>query len=181
MPAPQIACCGLKVAATPEDWMALVPDAAPNADYLRQELKLLHSTFAQAPLLGSLLNPARSLKNDLATSSFETLQELLDTALSTETPATLWGQNHELQEGSWELALTAKGLLDAGRLLDQRYHLVITNVPYLARGKQDSALRSHREKHYPEAKNDLANVFLERCLELAYTPRNSGFSGVVQI
>lgn len=181
MPAPQIACCGLKVAATPEDWMALVPDTAPNADYLRQELKLLHSTFAQAPLLGSLLNPARSLKNDLATSSFETLQELLETALSTETPATLWGQNHELQEGSWELALTAKGLLDAGRLLDQRYHLVITNVPYLARGKQDSALRNYCEKHYPEAKNDLANVFLERCLELAYTPRNSGFSGVVQI
>jgi hypothetical protein len=29
MPAPQIACCGLKVAAKPEDWMALVPDDAP--------------------------------------------------------------------------------------------------------------------------------------------------------
>jgi hypothetical protein len=34
------------------------------------------------------------------------------------------------------LALTAKGLLDAARLLDGRYHLVVTNVPYLARGKQ---------------------------------------------
>jgi hypothetical protein len=29
------------------------------------------------------------------------------------------------------LALTAKGLLDAARLLDGRYHLVVTNVPYL--------------------------------------------------
>lgn len=181
MPEPQIACCGLKVAATPEDWMALVPDTAPNADYLRQELKLLHSTFAQAPLLGSLLNPARSLKNDLATPSFETLQELLETALSTEATETLWGPNHDMQEGSWELALTAKGLLDAGRVLDQRYHLVITNVPYLARGKQDIGLRNYCEKNYPEAKNDLANVFLERCLELAYTPKSSEFSGVVQI
>jgi hypothetical protein len=30
MPAPQVACCGLKVAAKPEDWMALVPDDAPT-------------------------------------------------------------------------------------------------------------------------------------------------------
>jgi hypothetical protein len=41
MPAPQVACCGLKVAAKPADWMALVPDDAPNAAYLRQELGLL--------------------------------------------------------------------------------------------------------------------------------------------
>lgn len=175
MPAPQVACCGLKVAAKPEDWMALVPDDAANAAYLRQELRLLHASFAQAPLLGSLLDPARSLKNDLATSSFETLRELLGRALATERPATLWGQASELQDDSWDLALTAKGLLDAARLLDGRYHLVVTNVPYLARGKQDEALKDYCETHYPEAKNDLANVFLERCLELSCD------QGVVQI
>ena len=84
MPAPQVACCGLKVAAKPEDWMALVPDDAANVAYLRQELRLLHASFAQAPLLGSLLDPARSLKNDLATSSFEMLRDLLGRALATE-------------------------------------------------------------------------------------------------
>ncbi len=177
MPAPQVACCGLKVAAKPADWMALVPDDAPNAVYLRQELGLLHASFAQAPLLGSLLDPARSLKNDLATSSFDTLRDLLGRALATERPATLWGQGSELQDDSWDLALTAKGLLDAARLLDARYHLVVTNVPYLARGKQLDALKAYCETHYPEAKNDLANVFLERCLELS---REQG-AGVVQI
>ncbi|MFN3736793.1 Eco57I restriction-modification methylase domain-containing protein [Hydrogenophaga sp.] len=177
MPAPQIACCGLKVAAKPEDWMALVPDDAPNAAYLRQELRLLHASFAQAPLLGSLLDPARSLKNDLATSNFETLRELLGRALATERPATLWGQASELQDDSWDLALTAKGLLEAARLLDERYHLVVTNVPYLARGKQHDTLKDYCEAHYPEAKNDLANVFLERCLELSH---DQG-AGVVQI
>jgi type I restriction-modification system DNA methylase subunit len=75
------------------------------------------------------------------------------------------------------LALTAKGLLDAARLLDGRYHLVVTNVPYLARGKQHDTLKDYCETHYPEAKNDLANVFLERCLELS---RDQG-AGVVQI
>ena len=177
MPAPQVACCGLKVAAKPEDWMALVPDDAPNAAYLRQELRLLHASFAQAPLLGSLLDPARSLKNDLATSSFDTLRDLLGRALATERPATLWGQASELQDDSWDVALTAKGLLDAARLLDGRYHLVVTNVPYLARGKQHDTLKDYCETHYPEAKNDLANVFLERCLELS---RDHG-AGVVQI
>jgi hypothetical protein len=62
----------------------LVPDDAANAAYLRQELRLLHASFAQAPLLGSLLDPARSLKNDLATSSFDTLRDLLGRALATE-------------------------------------------------------------------------------------------------
>lgn len=177
MPAPQIACCGLKVAAKPEDWMALVPDDAPNAQLLRQELRLLHASFAQAPLLGSLLDPARSLKNDLATSSFETLRELLGRALATERPTTLWRQASELQDDSWDLAITAKGLLDAAKVLDGRYNLVVTNVPYLARGKQNDTLKDYCEAHYPEAKNDLANVFLERCLELS---REQG-AGVVQI
>jgi hypothetical protein len=167
MPAPQIACCGLKVAAKPDDWMALVPDDAPNAQLLRQELRLLHASFAQAPLLGSLLDPARSLKNDLATSSFETLRSLLVRALSTERPATLWGQASELQDDSWDLAITAKGLLDAARLLDGRYHQVVTNVPYLSRSKQSEQLKDYCESHYPEGKSDLANVFLERCVELS--------------
>ncbi|MBB6135734.1 hypothetical protein HD842_003901 [Massilia aurea] len=167
MPAPKVACCGLKVAAKPEDWMALVPDGTANAAYVRQELRLLHASFAQAPLLGSLLDPARSLKNDLATTSFDTLRVLLERALATERPGTLWGQASELQDDSWDLALTAKGLLDAARLLDGRYHLVVTNVPYLARGKQNDTLKGYCETHYPEAKNDLANVFLERCLELS--------------
>ncbi|MYZ52108.1 DNA methyltransferase [Malikia spinosa] len=181
MPAPQVACCGLKVAAKPADWMALVPDDAPNAAYLRQELGLLHASFAQAPLLGSLLDPARSLRNDLTTSSFDTLRDLLGRALATERPAMLWGQGSELQDDSWDLALTAKGLLDAARLLDARYHLVVTNVPYLARGKQLDELKAYCETHYPEAKNDLANVFLERCLELARTPQAGQGEGVVQI
>lgn len=167
MPPPQVACCGLKVAAKPEDWMALMPDDATNAQLLRQELRLLHASFAQAPLLGSLLDPARSLRNDLATSSFDTLRDLLGRALATERPAALWGQASELQDDSWDLALTAKGLLDAARLLDGRYHLVVTNVPYLARGKHNDVLRDYCDQHFSSAKADLATVFLDRCFELS--------------
>ncbi len=187
MPAPNIACCGLKVAARPQDWESLIPDSQPNAVLLRQELRLLHSVFTDAPLLGSLLNPSLSIKNDLATSSFETLKTLMEQALSSEQPNTLWGSAQDLNEDAWDLAISARGLLESARLLDQRYHLVITNVPYLARGKQTQMLKDYCEQHYPNAKNDLANVFLERCLELVLSPSPFGRGargegcGVVQI
>ena len=181
MPAPKVACCGLKVAAKPEDWMALVPADAPNAAYLRQEMRLLHASFSQAPLLGSLLDPARSLRNDLATSGFDTLRELLQTALADERPTSLAGRDNEQEDDAWDIALTAKGLLEAALLLGSRYHFVVTNVPYLARGKQNDALKNYCEIHFPEAKNDLANVFLERCFELAYYQKANNVSGTVQV
>ncbi|MDD2989685.1 MAG: hypothetical protein PHI64_12080 [Zoogloea sp.] len=173
IPAPNIACCGLKVAAKAQDWEALVPDDAPNVEYMRQELRQLHTSFSDAPLLGSLLDPARSLKNDLAMSSYATLTSLLGKALATERPASLINEDDD----RWELALSAQGLLEAARLLERRYHLVITNVPYLARGRQSDALKQYCAAHYAEAKSDIANVFLERCLELAYDQGH----GVVQI
>jgi hypothetical protein len=56
MPAPQVACCGLKVAAKPEDWMALVPDdAAERLPTCARSCACCTPAFAQAPLLGSLL------------------------------------------------------------------------------------------------------------------------------
>jgi hypothetical protein len=168
MPAPRIACCGLKVSARPQDWEALVPDSQPNAALLRQELRLLHSVFAQAPLLGSLLKPTLSIKDDLATSSFETLQTLIEQALSSEqTGSTLWGGAHDLNDDAWDLAISARGLMEAARLLDARYHLVVTNVPYLGRKKQSDDLRDFCDLNYSSSRNDLANVFLVRCLELA--------------
>lgn len=177
MPAPQVACCGLKVVAKPQDWEALVPDDAPNAALLRQELRLLHASFAQAPLLGSLLDPAKSLKNDLATSSFETLKDLLERALASERPGTLWGGGDELNDDAWDLVLTARGLLDAARLLDARYNLVVTNVPYLSLRKQAESLQDYCQRNFQSAKFDLANVFLERCLQLSLP----GQAGVIQI
>lgn len=175
IPAPNIACCGLKVAAKAEDWEALVPADATNAAHLREGLRRLHELFAQAPLLGSLLSPGKS-KGDLFGADYRELRELLRDALAREGT----GKRKDGEEG-WDLALSALGLLDAARLLDGRYHLVITNVPYLARGKQSEVLKAYCESHYPEAKNDLANVFLERCLELACAPKGNHGAGVVQI
>lgn len=57
------------------------------------------------------------------------------------------------------MGVVVKGLSNAALLLTGRYHLVFTNVPYLARGKQCDQLKAFCDKFYPKAKNDLANVF----------------------
>jgi hypothetical protein len=172
MPAPNIACCGLKVGAKSAEWTALVPDHVENADELKNGLRQLHKAFTQAPILGSLLDTSKS-SGDLFTADYKLLSSLLQQALKAE-------QQPDLLEDSsatWNNALTALGLLDAARLLDDRYNLVITNVPYLARSKQNDTLKDYCETHYADAKNDLANVFLERCLELSQDQRR----GVIQI
>lgn len=171
IPAPNIACCGLKVAAKSEDWQALAPSDVPKAAHLREGLARLHQLFEQAPLLGSLLSSSKQ-RGDLFGADYQELAELLQAALAREGA----GRASDDEE-RWDSAISALGLLDAARLLNARYHLVVTNVPYLARGKQNEALRDFCEAHYPEAKNDLANVFLERCLELSC----AGGAGVVQI
>ena len=166
MPAPNVACCGLKVAASPRDWEALVPDDAPHdaphAAHLREGLRRLHSDFADAPLLGSLLDPGKQQRGDLFAADFSLLTGLLHKALTAEHQPGLWDESASL----WDNALSAQGLLAAARLLAGRYHLVITNVPYLVRGKQSVPLREFASAHYGAGQNDLATVFLSRCLEL---------------
>lgn len=151
LPQMNIACCGLSVGAAKEEWTAL---ANGNAA-LRQALNWLYEFYQDAPVLGSLLKPEDSDLGKLIKLHFDdySFADLL---------------NKVRPEVEQEAGLAAKGLLDATRILMNEYDLVITNVPYLARGKQDSVLQKHCEKHFPTAKNDLATVFLDRCLQLCH-------------
>ncbi|MDR1036252.1 MAG: SAM-dependent DNA methyltransferase, partial [Deltaproteobacteria bacterium] len=64
--------------------------------------------------------------------------------------------------------------------LSRQYTLIATNVPYLSAGKHHATLKEYCRKHYPDAKADLATVFVDRCLKLcpdggtvaAVTPQN---------
>ncbi|WP_312726658.1 Eco57I restriction-modification methylase domain-containing protein [Stutzerimonas kunmingensis] len=162
LPALNIACVGQRIQTPREQWLALAGD---NPE-LKAGMARLYDTFSDAPILGSLIDPARSLKGDLLTADWSDVQPLLAKALAV-------GEAGE--DDLHEAAITAKGLARAAELLGQRYQLVITNVPYLTRGKQSDTLKDFSERYYELAKNDLANVFLERCLELTTA------KGVVQI
>ena len=163
IPAPNIACCGLMVTAKAQDWEALVPADAPKSANLRLGLSRLHQTFAQAPILGSLLDPSRLNKGDLFAADYKVLSDLLRAALASERRASLADEQNE----SWELAIRAQGLLEAAHLLDAHYHLVITNVPYLGREGHADELIAYAERVAPDAAADLATLMLDRCLRLA--------------
>jgi hypothetical protein len=149
LPELHVACSGLSVSAAKEEWRQLAPDR----HNLRLALEWMYEVFQDAPVLGSLLSPAKTDAAKIV--QWEELSKALDQALS-----------QEQTDEQHEAGVVAQELAKAAHLLAGQYHLVITNVPYLARGKQNDTLRDFCEKYYPAAKNDLATVFLDRCLQL---------------
>ena len=164
LPRLNLAWCGQPVAGKREQWLAL----AEGDSRLEAGMTALYDTFRDAPILGSLIDPSRSVAEDMLTAGFEEVAPLLGRAL----------REHASDEEWEETTIAALGLADAARLLSGHYHLVVTNVPYLTRGKQNERLRKFAETHYAKAKNDLANVFLERCLELSL-PEGAGVTQIV--
>ena len=148
LPAPHIACSGLAPQAKLADWVKL----AGTDERLQEGMKRLYELFGQAPVLGSLIDPKQTW--DLMGSGYDELQPLLETALA----------DDEADEDMHEMAVTAKGVATASRLLANQYCLSITNVPYLTRQSQDEVLRSYVDSRFPEGKADLATAMLLRCL-----------------
>ena len=176
LPALNLACSGVAAGAEKAEWLRLAkevvavsePDAVRDLFGIEETLltagveaqvenglAVLHDLFAKAPVLGSLIDPRRTVGNIL-TASFEQLEPLL-------------GQIHDATENNEtaEMAVTALGMTKSAELLGRRFTLVVTNVPYLGREKQNLYMRSYFDQHYPEAKHDLACVMVDRFRSLA--------------
>lgn len=148
LPELNIACSGLSVSLAKEEWKQL----GLGKKDLTTAMDGLYDIFNDAPVLGSLLTPVKT--GTAKNLQWGKLSRTLEQALKQ-------GQDEEQRE----VAIVAQGLAKAAALLAERYHWVITNVPYLARGKQIDSLRTYCEAYYSAAKNDLATAFLDRCLE----------------
>ena len=159
LPALHIACTGIGPQATEDEWLKLAeqsgrPMPRGGREPIRNGLLNLHHLFSQAPTLGSLINPTE-LPADLIAADYETIQPYLSAILEAE----------KSDDETRERAIAAAGMVQAAELLAGEYTLVITNVPYLGRGKQDDVLKAHIEEHYAEGKADLATTFVLRCVE----------------
>ena len=63
-----------------------------------------------------------------------------------------------------------KAVLEIARrnnILAQKYHVVVTNPPYMGSSNMNAQLSEFVKKYYPDSKADLYAVFMERCLKLA--------------
>ena len=148
LPPLQIACSGLGLRASKEEWLRL----AEGNQGLEGALDKLYELFGDAPTLGSLIDPA-GLGRGLFRADYETAEELLTRAL-----------DREGDEEEFERAVAAQGMVAAAKLLAGKYDLVITNVPYLARAKQDAPLQAFGDRSHPDAKKEIATMFVSRIL-----------------
>jgi len=147
LPTPHVAWVGAPPPLPKSEFAAL---ANGDAD-LRRGLEALHDLFAQAPLLGSLIevtggdlvNPTRIARIE------ESIAALVEK---------MRGAEPERAEG----ALAARGMADAAAILARRFVLQATNVPFLGRGKQEAALAAFLAQHLSDAKSDLGTAMLRR-------------------
>ncbi len=158
LPDLHIACTGIGPQSTQEQWLKLAEQSGIPMPTVRREaskngLLNLHRLFSQAPTLGSLINPAE-LPADLLTADYEMIQPYLAAIMSAE----------KADDETRERAIAAASMVKAADLLAGEYTLVVTNVPYLARGKQSETLKAFCETHFPLSRTDLATVFLERAM-----------------
>lgn len=175
LPQLNLACSGLAIGVTKEEWLKLAEKAVTAADpamkrdlfgfernlltvgleeRVKSGLEALYDLFAKAPWLGSLIDPRRA-SADIFREGFDTLEPLLASTLRTAET-----------DDAREIAVSAQGMARAANLLSGQFSLVVTNVPYLGRGKQDSVLAGYCEQVHPDAKADLATCFIQRCLSL---------------
>jgi hypothetical protein len=150
LPPLHLACSGLGINARLDTWLKL----AGTNHRLRGGMDRLYQLFQQAPVVGSLINP-RALVTDLLVAEFHDLKPLLEQALADET-----------DESMHEFAVTARGLAEAAEILATKFTLVATNVPYLGRTRQANTLMEYCDRHYSDARADLATCFIQRLISL---------------
>lgn len=172
LPTPKVACSGLNIGASVEEWYDLASGTQ------KVVLDALHAQFRQATDLGSLINPQKGSRNLplYAGTNTGSLDDLLNTLLKQETA---------IDPAAAVTGETLQGVVQAAKLLNDTYHLVITNVPYLGRGNQGDVLKTFIEEHHAAAKADLATAFVERARDFTkpggtyslVTPQNWLFLG----
>lgn len=59
-----------------------------------------------------------------------------------------------------------KSIINQSKLLSKKYHVVVTNPPYMGNNGMNSNLKDHIKSNFPLTKTDLFAVFLERGLEM---------------
>ena len=153
LPVPNVACSGLAVKATLEEWTALAGgDARVEA-----ALERLHVLFRDADTLGSLIDPRRAAEMDDVSG-----QRRLDSVAWAEVePVLVKATAREATDpAAAVLGSDAAAIARAADYLSRQYTLITTNVPFLSRSKQDEVLREHLERYYERGSADLATAFL---------------------
>ena len=135
-----------------------------RAPFLSREhqdtLSYLLEAFRDAKEYGSLLQ--------LEQRDYSGLLEAWESSAAIENlPMMMWYSDVEEASSS---------LIRQAAALTQKYHVVVTNPPYLAVSSAGPNLQRHIRDNFPDSKADLFAVFIERCRQMA---RPAGFQAMI--
>jgi hypothetical protein len=158
LPVPNVACSGVPVRASVEEWKVL----ADGDVRLENALVRLHALFRDADTLGSLLDPERvtaatesaGLQISLDDVDWEKVAALLLQAAATE----------RVDPARAVLGADARSIAVAADYLSRRYTLIATNVPWCKRGNQGETLRAWTDQYHAVGRGDIATTFMHRWL-----------------
>jgi hypothetical protein len=154
LPVPKVACSGIPAKAPLDEWTKLAQDD----NRLKSALVRLHQLFADADTLGSLIDPIRAAEDaGLQSVNWEDVVGVLGEALRVEAEASGDPAAEVFGEAAADIVVAAD-------MLSRRYTLIATNVPYLGLQKMPEKAARYLVHHYPLSAQDLATVFIERCL-----------------
>ena len=160
LPTPHIACSGIPVRASADEWKQL----ARGDERLEHALGRLHILFRHADTLGSLIDPKRTVELTDPTHLQRSLEEVDWEEIA---PIAARALQDESDPATEVLGADAAGLARVASFLSGSYTLIVTNVPYLGMNRQGKLLFEFCERQFPLSKADLATVFVERSLKWA--------------
>lgn len=89
------------------------------------------------------------------------------------TQVDFYALNQRIKKCEGEISLYHNAVMDeiaplihVAQALVQRYHVVVTNPPYMGSSGMGGKLSDFIKRHYPDSKSDLFAVFIERCGQL---------------
>ena len=122
-------------------------------DLFTQPLLKTLGQFEEADNLGSLIVPA-----------LETAADLEPIFKAKDPSGELFDADNP--DYNWMTHDRIKKVLRQAAFLSPRYHVVVTNPPYLGGKNMNSRLKVFAEDNYPMSKSDLFAMFIERCAKM---------------
>ena len=125
------------------------------------QMEGLLNTLNDAKEYGSLLN--------MEDYDWELLEKFVE---NTDTESQISFDTYGLDETAEQL----KRFIRIGRMMAQKYEVVVTNPPYAGTSNLSARVNDFVKKNYPDSKADLFAVFIERCGEML---KKNGYQAMI--
>lgn len=130
----------------------------------RQDVEYLINVFHDAKEYGSIL--------DVKKIDFDAIERRIEEIKN--------GETLDIFEYQYKKVILEKipALIKQAKIMSEKYDIVCTNPPYMGSGGMNNKLSNYLKDYFPDGKNDLYSVFIQRCIK--YSKINMYISMITQ-